>query len=151
MPDLVPHNDMARKRMKHAMEQVLNFSGSKQGNESDYLSYAQSLPATIRANGLGQALAMLRQRGASKGAYKSLYDHISAWFQHEDCPLQLASDHGGDGDLIKAVVKANQRDYLNMQAEALLYAEWLKKFANAFLDQPASAAVEGPQGEEGRE
>ena len=148
------HNDTARLRAEHALAAISAYQGKGQVKTA-YVSYVKSLPATIRSNGLGQALAMLLARagqdteagqgGRAPAAYRHLYDHIERWFQDGDCPqrarvAKLAADAGtgSGGPLLKAAMSAPQHDYLLMQAEASLYAEWLKKFANAFLNDAAS-------------
>jgi CRISPR-associated protein Cmr5 len=153
------HNDVARLRADHALDEIEAYCAKEANVRLAYLSYIKSLPATIRSNGLGQALAMLLARGgqssdAGQGgnapaAYRHLYDHVERWFQsdqcmHSDRVAELTRAAGSSGKpLLKAVTAATQHDYLLMQTEALLYAEWLKKFANAFLSAEAEQA--GPR------
>lgn len=147
------HNDVARLRADHALAEIEAYCAKDVKLRDAYLSYIKSLPATIRSNGLGQTLAMLLARGgqsseAGQGgtapaAYRHLYDHVERWFQSDECmhrsrvaELIRAAGAGGK-PLLKAVTSATQHDYLLMQTEALLYVEWLKKFANAFLTAEA--------------
>lgn len=153
------HNDMARLRANHALAAIERYAKESTGDQKTaYLSYVKSLPATIRGNGLGQALAMLLARtgqdteagqgGRAPAAYGHLYRHVEDWFQSNECPqsARVAGLAGGAGPgrfLLKAAMAAPQRDYVLMQTEASLYVEWLKKFANAFLND----AIERKQGE----
>jgi CRISPR-associated protein Cmr5 len=144
------HNDTARLRANHALALIEAYAKNEKDQvRSAYLSYVKSLPATIRSNGLGQALAMLLARagqdteagqgGRAPAAYGHLYRHVEDWFHSDDCPHRarvdalVGSAGAGANRLLKAVLAASQRDYLLIQAETSLYVEWLKKFANAFL------------------
>ena len=157
------HNDTARLRAEHALDAIEKYARRVKGEaRTAYLAYVKSLPATIRSNGLGQALAMLLARagqdteagqgGRAPSAYRDLYQHLEAWFQHGNCPQQprvakLARDEAGASarPLLKVAMAASQSDYLLMQAEASLYVEWLKKFANAALSKEAEPNAQAAQ------
>ncbi len=143
------HNDLSRRRAKHALDAIKSLEGRPGADK--YASYAKNLPAVIRANGLGQALAMLRSRakadsdsgqgGASPAAYQALYDHLEGWFRSSQCPRELSLPD--DARLLETAIEASQSKYLLYQTEASLYVEWLKKFANAFLKEEPGLAVGG--------
>ena len=100
--------------------------------QSDYLRYANSLPANIVMNGLGQACAMLlaqaKGKRANQDAHRLVYDHLHGWL----CQGEQAV-YPDQADLVEAVIGSGQRQYIRAQAEALAYLEWLKKFAQAYL------------------
>jgi CRISPR-associated protein Cmr5 len=99
----------------------------------EYRSLAQSAPADIQANGLGQTLAFWRAKGYDKGqakqdnAHARLFEDVSAWVCRQ---LQI-----GDGrDLLTWVVEtATTNDYRRATAEALAFLTWLKRFVEAEL------------------
>jgi CRISPR-associated protein Cmr5 len=96
----------------------------------EYKSYAESLPANIVMNGLGQACAMLlAQAKDKKDAHRSLYDHLQEWL----CGSEHAAVYPHAQDLVAAVIKHGQREYILAQVESLAYLNWLKKFAQAYL------------------
>mgnify|MGYP002622378200 CR=1 FL=1 len=100
----------------------------------EYLSYANSLPANIVMNGLGQACAMLlaqaKGKQANEDAHRLLYDHLHGWL----CQGEHAV-YANQACLVQAVIGSGQRQYIRAQVEALAYLEWLKKFAQAYLSE----------------
>lgn len=99
-----------------------------------YQQEVDALPAMIRINGLGQAVATLLanangvETNKSK-ACKQLVTNLTGWLCDE-CPI---SPYRSDWALIKNIVEGHQKDYARAQAEALAYLVWLKKFARAHL------------------
>ena len=128
-----------RERAKHALEIVERLE--KEGTIKKYVSYVKSLPATILQNGLGQAMATLL--AASKGDdddHKRLYLHIEEWLCKKNkhspyCGSDL-SIKNGKPNLMQAITHHNEPEYIQAQAEAMAYLEWLKKFAVAYLSDP---------------
>ncbi len=99
----------------------------------EYKSYAESLPASIVMNGLGQACAMLlaqaKGRSGKEDAHRLLYDHLQDWLRGRE----HAAVYPKDQDLVEAVINHGQRAYIQAQVESLAYLNWLKKFAQAYL------------------
>jgi len=127
---------LSQRRARHALTSIQGFA-NKHNEESkkSYLSAIKSVPMEIRANGLGQAIAMaLSQstRGENedrRAAFGAIHEHFQSWLCNTDEP----DTPFNGGALMQAMCDAEQAPYLIAQAEALAYAEWLKKFANAFL------------------
>lgn len=115
---------LAQQRAADALAKIQQLE--KAGDYGNYVSYAKALPATILTNGLGQAAASLLAQGKEKG---TLYKHLEQWLchDHDRAPYQ------GSPCLITAITQHDQARYLQAQAEALAWLEWLKKFAVAFL------------------
>jgi CRISPR-associated protein Cmr5 len=117
-----------QQRAQHALKSVTQVQAKKFRDE--YKSYAESLPANIVINGLGQACAMLlAQAGGENDAHRLLYDHLQDWL----CGAEHAAVYPNDKDLVKAVINHGQREYVRAQFESLAYLNWLKKFAQAYL------------------
>jgi len=99
----------------------------------EYKSYAESLPANIVMNGLGQACAMLLAQAKDKSdeqdAHRLLYEHLQDWLRRRE----HAAVYPKDQDLVEAVINHGQSDYIRAQVESLAYLDWLKKFAQAYL------------------
>ena len=108
----------------------------------EYKSYAESLPASIVMNGLGQACAMLlaqaKGKSAEQDSHRLLYDHLQDWLRGRD----HAAVYPKDQDLVEAVINHGQREYLLAQVESLAYLDWLKKFAQAYLTGEGSRNAE---------
>ena len=100
----------------------------------NYVSYAESLPATILMNGLGQACATLlaKAKGDLKDPHRLLYADLQSWLCGADAaaPFPTANPR-----LMEAIVQAASKRLLRAQTEALAYLVWLKKFANAYLER----------------
>ncbi|MCI0590006.1 MAG: type III-B CRISPR module-associated protein Cmr5 [Gammaproteobacteria bacterium] len=131
---------LAQRRAKDALDKINRLT-----NYDNYLSYVNALPAAILMNGLGQAMAteLASAERDTKGKIKNndphllLYGHLSTWLcgTEEDAPYR---NH--PAGLMDAIVSHDEDYYLRAQAEAMAYLEWLKKFANAFLDKTSGQA-----------
>lgn len=146
---------MQQQRAKYALEQVKAAAEDK-SIHSEYKSYAYNLPAMIHTNGLGQAVAFFRSKGAfhknerdrssKEKAYCLLYMTLSDWLCSNGqtlnpMPKQPFSDYG---DVLDAITQSNMRDYRLAQAEAQMLMDWVKKFAKAFMvdETPNQQSVE---------
>ncbi|MBF0323299.1 MAG: type III-B CRISPR module-associated protein Cmr5, partial [Magnetococcales bacterium] len=128
---------LSQRRAKHALEAIQAFAQTSTPDRNTfYLSAIKSVPIEMRTNGLGQAMAMAlsqSKKGENKGrkeAYEAIYNQFRGWLcnsQEPDTPFAKSED------FMQSLCAADQKTYLTAQAEALAYAEWLKKFAHAFL------------------
>lgn len=93
--------------------------------QKEYGSWARGLPALIQTNGLGQALAFLKAKGGgNEDKHQTLlYKHLSDWVS-----LQLTDQKQ---DLLQWVITQNSGAYRRATREALAYALWLRRFAEA--------------------
>lgn len=102
--------------------------------QGEYKSLVRSIPADILSHGLGQVLAFLWAKGRKNGQFKEdhhsmLYQHLSVWVSNE-------MGWGQDGDLLKKLTQgetATTANYRRATVETLAYLEWLKRFAEAEL------------------
>jgi CRISPR-associated protein Cmr5 len=90
-------------------------------NQKEYGTLARRLPALIQTNGLGQTLAFLRSK-PDKPHFKILYEHVSDW---------IVQQVGGSGDLLEWVIEQRSDQYRRATTEAIVYAIWLRRFAEA--------------------
>ena len=86
-----------------------------------YGSQARKLPALIQINGLGQTLAFLNSKPDNK-AMRQIYAHLSEWVMRQ---------MGNGGDLLPAITRWSSDEYRRATGEALAYALWLRRFAEA--------------------
>lgn len=104
---------------------------SQLGESADKLQklrrYARGLPALLHTTGLGQVLAMARHdRDPNFGK------ELSSWLCAVDQPFYGRTSE----TVLEALVRADQNTYFFAQAEAHVYAEWLKTFAEAYIPPP---------------
>jgi CRISPR-associated protein Cmr5 len=93
-------------------------------SQKEFKSQAESFPAMIRMNGLGQAAAFHFSKG---GAHGRLYKLLADWLKEPGQPYQ-------GKDLLEGITQQDMHAYRFAQAEALLLLDWVKKFANAFAE-----------------
>lgn len=127
MPD--NNQTLAQRRAKDALEKI---QALKKGSYGHYKSYVKSLLPSILEGGLGQAMATIRSR--DKKGYPQLYEHVESWLCGDDIDMPYRNYQHEDNALLHAIVNQNQEKYTQAQAEAIAYLEWLRKFANAFLE-----------------
>lgn len=94
--------------------------------QKEFNSHASAMPFMIRANGLGQTAAFYRRKGTDHVYYR-LYALLGDWLAEPQRPF------AGERDLLTAITQSDQDAYLAAQVEALLFLDWVKKLASAFL------------------
>jgi len=124
-----------QKRAKSAWDRIEDVANKSYKKE--YGSQARGLPAMIQTNGLGQTLAFLKAKSSKNedNAYKALYGHLSYWGfgrltgdntdktpSHSSCPTS---------DLLEWLINSDSATYRRATTEALAYALWLRRFAEA--------------------
>jgi len=114
----------AMKKVKAALDEAKVDPKRAGFSEKEFKSQAESFPAMIRMNGLGQAAAFYLSKG---GAHSKLYILLSDWLKEPRQP------YAGQ-DLLAGIVENDLHAYRLAQAEALLLLDWVKKFAKAFAE-----------------
>lgn len=89
-----------------------------------YGTLARKIPSLIQANGLGQTLAFLRSKVDQK-AHQDIYDHLSVWVMG-----QLGQENQ-KATLLEWIIKQPSSTYRRATTEAMAFAQWLKRFAEA--------------------
>jgi len=124
-----------QQRAEHALNQIQRLA-KETDYDGMYVSYVSALPATIVMNGIGQALATELAKDKGKGqSHRRLFDHLASWLTNEGQPLSAV--RGAAREQPQSVLTAlmeSQQTYVNAQAEAMAYINWLKQFARAFLN-----------------
>ncbi len=108
--------------------------------QSEYKSYASSLPAMIHTNGLGQAAAFFKSKG---GTHAHLYQLLSDWLSKENQPF-------AGKELLEGITTSDMHTYRLAQAEAQALMDWVKKFAKAYMDQKEDNDTKDSNNEEGK-
>lgn len=104
-----------------ALAEKLNKEDQKKFN-----SYASAMPFMIHANGLGQTAAFYRRKG-TEDIYYRLYQLLGDWLSQPGQPFQ------GKADLLEGITQSGMATYRAAQAESMLFLNWVKQFANAFM------------------
>lgn len=94
-----------QRRAKWALEKVEDARNSGVSRK-EYKSYASAFPAMIQMNGLGQAAAFYRSKGAGKDekaiSYLSLYELLSDWL------IQSGQPFAGCTDLLAGITSRDE-------------------------------------------
>ena len=92
-----------------------------------FKAYANSLPAKVQMNGLGQALAFARSKSGATAegkAWQHLYRLVSDWLARpEGCFVNQ--------DVLEGIMSADMQVYCQAQAEVQALMVWVKQFARA--------------------
>jgi CRISPR type III-B/RAMP module-associated protein Cmr5 len=130
------------KRARAALDASAEFrkqtaSDPEKKKRREYRQLAEGLPADIHVCCLVPALAMLLSKEKDGG--KQLFDHMADWLfqQWEDSPLKnMHSPKTTDrAATLTTLTGVGQADYLALKNEALEYAGWLKRLAQAFIEK----------------
>ena len=129
-----------QQRAKYALEQVQD-AIERKVSPKEYKSYASSLPAMIHMNGLGQAAAFFKSKGAKGDAHGDLYNLLSGWL------CQAGQPYAGCRNLLEGITTRDMHTYRLAQAEAQALMDWVKKFAKAFMIDEDNANTNTNTGE----
>ncbi len=117
-----------QQRAKFALERIQKLPVKlKQKEQTEFISYASSLPAMIHMNGLGQAMAFCKVKGKDRESYAQLYQLVSDWL------IERGQPYAGQKSVLDGITQCDMQHYQLAQAEALVLMSWVKKFAKAFL------------------
>lgn len=132
-----------QKRAKFAMDEITSLVNKlTTEQQKNFVSYANSLPAMIHSNGLGQAMAFYKAKGSDKGlaendakkrSYNALYKIISDWLCQSPQVFADCRDQSGRSSVLVGITTKDMQSYQLAQAETLVLMSWVKKFAKAFL------------------
>lgn len=116
---------LEQKRAADALKRVDEVARALKSDalKKDYRAYVDRLGPAIVMNGLGQALAS--ERAAGGPVHDELYRSLQLWLCRAD------GVYPSDEDLLDAITKHAESQYLHAQAEALAWLEWHKKFCRA--------------------
>jgi len=110
-------------RAKHAWKFIENVKEKK----GDYLTAMRKLPAMILTSGLGQTVAFyLSKKNEHQNIINRVAEHLSKVMGIEGITCGT--------DLLKKIMQSNHEEYIILSREALKYATWLKRLAEAELE-----------------
>ena len=122
---------MDQERAEYALNKITEIEqGSDNTRKEEMRRYITGLPALIRTNGLGQALAFYRTKGQGSN-HEAIYHLVGTWLCSAESKGRIFSEHA---DVLTAITRSDVHPYMAAQNEALALLEWLKKFAVAMLE-----------------
>ncbi len=125
-----PLRSMDQKRAEFALTKIQAILGGPDASHKvEVRRYLNNLPALIRMNGLGQALAFFRMKGEGT-AHEAIYRMVGAWLCDASSKGRIFSE---STDALSAITQSDMAHYMAAQNEALALLQWLKKFAVALL------------------
>ena len=137
--------NIEQERGRQAWEDIREIKDQKQKElEKKYRSLARGLNAMIQINGLGQTLGFFKAKSKEKKAeHFYLLKHLSQWMRSHFS----ASNIGVMGDnydgFLSWVLDKNtsSADYRRATTECLAFGNWLRRFAEAELEEPKPGEV----------
>ncbi|WP_295584915.1 type III-B CRISPR module-associated protein Cmr5 [uncultured Lamprocystis sp.] len=143
-PGTAPTATPQQERARFALARIRSLAHTWQTDtqsQKEFNSFAGAMPFMIRANGLGQTAAFYRRKGTGH-VYFKLYELLGDWLGQPQCPF------AGQTDLLDAITRSDLDAYLAAQVESLLFLDWVKKLAGAFLaredENPTAAKDTNP-------
>ena len=129
-PKAAPLRSMDQERAEFALKKIQAIlGGADQTHKAEVRRYLNNLPALIRMNGLGQALAFFRMKGEGSSHWH-IYCMVGTWLCAANSKGRIFTEHA---DVLTAITCSDVQHYMAAQNEALALLEWLKKFAVALL------------------
>ena len=116
-------------RASFCYEKVIEAKNKLGDNATDYKSYVKKAPMLIKTNGLGAALAFMKEKGKDGNAWSLIYQQITEWIENDTKAL---INTGGE-DLVKTVVSLETPDYRALTNEVLALFNWLRRFAEGLI------------------
>lgn len=142
-----------QERGKLAWQQITEVGAQSSEIKKKYRTYARQFAALVQANGLAQTLAFLyakakwhdQQRGADERAAELMLRHINQAL----APLLTGAGGARPSELkwlLDRLLQASSYVHRQATVEALAFARWLSRFAEAELpseeDRPRGAGEE---------
>ena len=125
-----PLRSMDQERAEFALTKIQAILGGPATSQKVQVRrYLNNLPALIRMNGLGQALAFFRMKGEGT-AHDAIYRMVGTWLCDASSKGRIFSE---STDALSAITQSDMAHYMAAQNEALALLQWLKKFAVALL------------------
>ncbi len=118
---------LSQQRSEFALSRLLD--QSKNINK-EYKNFVAGIPAMIIQNGFGQTMAFLLAKGESK--HLLTFDMIKDWLVKNNL---VQPENPNRTSLMLAISRMDQQTYLAVQEEALALLEWVKRYANALVNE----------------
>jgi CRISPR-associated protein Cmr5 len=119
---------LSQKRAEFALQRVLDATDVKR-----FKPFSAGAASVILQNGFGQAMAFWYSKKQKE--HKIMTDLIEEWIRR-----QYRRNFGDDKDqdpkaFLQALMHLDQENYHSIQQETVQLLEWVKRFANAFIQE----------------
>lgn len=125
----MPIRSMEQDRAEFALRKIEAAAQHSGQLPQEIRRHLNGLPAMIRVNGLGQAMAFFRMKGEGSSHWH-IYNMVGTWLCDAASRGRIFTGHD---DVLSAITRSDVQHYMAAQNEALALLEWLKKFAMALL------------------
>ncbi|MDD2466501.1 MAG: type III-B CRISPR module-associated protein Cmr5 [Desulfobulbus sp.] len=130
-----------QKRAVFAMKFIEEEKKKDKKEKDKMLTHIRKTPVRILQNGLGQTLAFLLADagGDSNKPSDRLYKQLQDWLcgtEQDDRPCRVYTAT----NLIGQIMSGDRNQYMRAEQEAVALLNWMKKFADAWLDNADVAA-----------
>jgi len=98
--------------------------------------FSAGAPSMILQNGFGQALAFWAAKG--KEEHVVLLTMVREWFNQNGNDFFKSTKIE---EFLDKISKSSQHDYFEAQQEAMQLLEWIKRYANAFIQDKEKKEV----------
>lgn len=136
------HQNIEQKRGAQAWKDIQEVKGKGEALEKEYRSLARGLNAMIQINSLGQTLGFFKAKGKgdTNKAHYLLLKHLTEWMKGHFTASNVAVMKSGHDGLLHWVVDegTSSADYRRATTECLAFGVWLRRFAEAELEEPES-------------
>ena len=127
------HITLDQRRARHAWDAIKNILEKGEQVSQDYMREVKRLPVRIQTAGLGQALGFLYAKSSDRGvdAKKMLLEDLAQWLLVK---RKLGNQSGKNSDrssILRAIVDGDAEFLRRTTGEALMYLQWLGRFAEA--------------------
>jgi CRISPR-associated protein Cmr5 len=126
MPDTTTLRGIEQGRANQAFEFVNDVKTNKADSWDEYKSGVRKLPVLIKTNGLGQALAFIKNRKN----FPKIYDQLADWLQEKDQKHLVPQE----GELVQQVIQMPSATYRQVTVETLALLMWMRRFVDG-LDE----------------
>ncbi len=122
---------------RRASDALIKIGQVAEGQHTEYSTLARGLPAMLQANGLAQTLAFLMAKAENNSPNRSVHarllSHLTDWLDR-NVRVQIQPNPSTilpSRELFRWVVNAETGIYRRTFVEAMAYATWLRRFAEA--------------------
>lgn len=118
---------LGQERSEYALDRVMENLDVK-----ELKAFSAGAPSMILKNGFGQALAFwkAKAKGKERSEHQIMFSLVRAWL------LKKGFASGStDVEFLKDISTMAQHQYLEAQKETLALLEWVKRYANAFIEK----------------
>lgn len=127
-----------QRRARHAWSAIEKILKNKDNVRQEYAMEVKRLPVRIQTAGLGQALGFLYAKSDGKrnaDAKSLLLKDLAEWLLDERRLTDRRTEYSDRSAILQAIIDNNAEFLRRATGEALIYLQWLGRFAEAELKQ----------------